>query len=186
MDESDARLARMEARLSLLEDQIALYQLMSLYGPLVDSGQAGRAAALWTEDGLYDWGAGPVADDVVSDGVVVEGAAGAARGRAALAGMVEGAFHQAIIAGGAGHVIGLPHITLMGDRARAISYSRLYRREGDGFQVWRVAANAWDFVRTAEGWRVERRINRLLDGQESARALLAGVGQTGLGDMEPG
>jgi hypothetical protein len=164
------RLEALEGRLQSLEDQVALYQLMSAYGPLVDSGDADATADLWIEDGVYDWGAGPRTQD--GDVSVKEGSAGGAYGRAAIAQMVRGPYHQAIIDGGAGHVTGLPHIVLSGDTAVAISYSRLYRRDGDNFRVWRVAANRWAFVRTAEGWRVKTRINRVLDGGEEARTLL--------------
>jgi hypothetical protein len=69
-------------------------------------------------------------------------------------------------------VIGLPHIVLDGDTAVATSYSRLYRRDGDNFRVWRVGANRWEFVRTADGWRVKNRVNRVLNGGEEPRALL--------------
>jgi hypothetical protein len=170
----DDRIEQLSARLGALEDQIALYQLMSLYGPLVDSGQAERTASLWTEDGVYDWGGGTPEPGAA----VAQGPAGAARGRDALAAMVDGPYHRAIIDGGAAHVIGLPHITLDGDTAAAISYSRLYRRERDGFRVWRVAANLWEFVRTETGWQVARRTNRLLDGSDEARALLGRAGET--------
>jgi hypothetical protein len=174
MSEAEDRLRRLEARTARLEDQVQLYQLMSRYGPLVDSGDAEGAASLWTEDGVYDWGGGstPSADGPASEGQVNKGAAGAAFGRAAVADMVRGAYHQRIIAEGAGHVIGLPHITVDRDTAFAISYSRLYRHDGDNFRVWRVAANRWEFVRTADGWQVARRVNRVLNGDAEARALL--------------
>ena len=40
MSDTEARLAALETRLRDLEDQVAIYQLMSAYGPLVDSGDA--------------------------------------------------------------------------------------------------------------------------------------------------
>ncbi len=170
MSDTDTRLAALETRLNDLEDQIALYQLMSAYGPLVDSGDAEATAALWVEDGVYDWGGGP--KPVSGEAAVKEGAAGAAYSQAAIADMVRGPFHQEIIHGGAGHVIGLPHIQLKGDTAIATSYSRLYRRDGENFRVWRVGANRWEFVRTADGWRVKNRVNRVLNGGEEPRQLL--------------
>ena len=60
MSDTEQRLAALEAKLHALEDQVALYQLMSAYGPLVDSGDAEATAAMWTEDGVYDWGGGLV------------------------------------------------------------------------------------------------------------------------------
>jgi hypothetical protein len=170
MTDTDTRLAALESRLRDLEDQVALYQLMSAYGPLVDSGDAEATAALWVEDGVYDWGGGPKPAD--GDAPVKEGAAGAAYSRSAIADMVRGPFHQEIIQGGAGHVIGLPHIVLNGDTAIGTSYSRLYRRDGENFRVWRVGANRWEFVRTPDGWRVKSRINRVMTGGEEPRQLL--------------
>jgi hypothetical protein len=173
MSDTETRLAALETRLRDLEDQVAIYQLMSAYGPLVDSGDAEATAALWIEDGVYDWGGGPKSAEGTP---MKEGAAGAAYDRAAIADMVRGPYHQEIIQGGAGHVIGLPHIVIDGDTAIATSYSRLYRRDGDNFRTWRVGANRWEFVRTAEGWRVKQRINRVLNGSAEARELLrAGV-----------
>ena len=168
MENIESRLAALEARVHQLEDQVQLYQIMSAYGPLVDSGDADATSALWTEDGIYDWGGGSERNSSSAK----EGAAGAAFSRAEIADMVRGEYHQAIIKGGAGHVIGLPHIVVDGDIAVAISYSRLYRRDGDNFRVWRVGANRWEFVRTTDGWRVKRRVNRVLTGDEEPRALL--------------
>src|SRR5579859_2749060 len=116
MSDIETRLAALEAKMHDLEDQVALYQLMSAYGPLVDSGDAEATAALWTEDGIYDWGGGPAA----ASGAVKEGPAGAAYGGDQIAAMVKGEYHQAIIKGGAGHVIGLPHVTVTGDAAVGI------------------------------------------------------------------
>jgi hypothetical protein len=180
MSNIEKRLAALEAKVHALEDQVALYQLMSAYGPLVDSGDAEATAGLWTEDGVYDWGGGPApapGTPVKEGPVFKEGAAGAAYSQAAIADMVRGPYHQEIIQGGAGHVIGLPHLKIDGDTAVGTSYSRLYRRDGDNFRTWRVGANRWEFIRTPDGWRVKQRINRVLNGDAEARDLLRrGVG----------
>jgi hypothetical protein len=170
MSDIEQRFTALEARMKELEDQVAIYQLMSAYGPLVDSGDAEATSNLWVEDGIYDWGGGT--QPSAPDAPVKEGAAGAAYSRAAIADMVRGPYHQEIIQGGAGHVIGLPHIVLSGDTAVATSYSRLYRRDGENFRIWRVGANRWEFVRTPDGWRVKTRINRVLTGSAEARELL--------------
>ena len=174
MDDLAARLTALERRLAEAEDKLAIYQLMSAYGPLVDSGDAKATSELWTQDGVYDWGAGPKPADGTP--VAKEGAAGAAYDRAEIAAMVNGAGHHEIIEGGAGHVIGLPHIVLDGHRAVATGYSRLYRWTGEAFIIWRVAANRWEFVRTPEGWRITSRVNRPLTGGDEPRRLLrAGI-----------
>lgn len=159
MAQVDEELLRMSETLRVLEDEREIIRLISSYGPAVDSGQSEAAAAIWTEDGVYD-----------SDSAVW-------RGRAEIAGMVEGDFHQRLIAGGAAHVVGVPHIRINGHRAVATCYSRVFRHVDDGFETYRVAVNRWELVRTPEGWRTAYRTNRLLDGSAEARALLARAGE---------
>jgi len=154
MEDAEARLERLEARVRQLEDQVALYQLISSYGPAVDSGSAEVVAAIWTEDGTYDTIPAPL------------------EGRAALEGMVRSEGHQGLIANGCAHVMALPYVTLDGDRAVSTGYSRVYLNDGDGFRVWRASSNRWEFERRPEGWRAVSRVNRALDGTEEARQLL--------------
>jgi hypothetical protein len=159
----EATVAALAARVSQLEDRLAIYQLMTTYGPAVDAGAGEVAAALWTADGVYDAGMG-------ADAIFV--------GAEAVGSMVEGEMHQGIIAGGSAHLIGLPHLEVHGDRAVATCYSQLMLYDGDraSFRVWRATANRWELVRTAQGWKVTSRVNRVLDGDPEARALLrAGI-----------
>jgi ketosteroid isomerase-like protein len=150
----DARIQQLEDRLQSLEDELAVWRLVNSYGPAVDSGNSEAASGIWTEDGVYDIGS-----DTWS-------------GRAAIAGMVEGEGHQGLIHEGAAHVMALPQVRLDGDTAVATGYSRVYRRVDDGFRVWRVAANRWELVRTAAGWRCVRRTTRLMDGSQEPRSLI--------------
>jgi hypothetical protein len=53
---SDDRLAALEDRLKLLEDERAIARLIASYGPLVDAGDAEAVASLWASDGGYDVG----------------------------------------------------------------------------------------------------------------------------------
>ncbi len=154
----DARIAALEERVRLLEDQLELYRLISSYGPAVDTGSSDAAGALWHENGYYEFEAegthrldGPaeVAAMVLSDG------------------------HQALIRQGCAHILALPVVRVNGDTAAATGYSRVYRHTDNGYEVWRVSANHWDFRRTPAGWRVEGRVNQTLDGSPEARAILA-------------
>ena len=123
---------------------------------MADAGQSEAIAALWTADGSY--------------GV---GGMGTAQGREAIAGLIDGPVHRALMADGCAHVLGPVAIDLEGDRACARGHSLVLRHTGAGFEVLRVSANRWVLVRTSEGWRVSHRENALLDGNEAARALLA-------------
>lgn len=144
----------LEARLRRCEDQLALYQLMMSYGPAVDSGSSDVASELWTEGGLYD------------------AQVGSWRGRRAIAEMIEGPDHQALIHNGAAHVAAMPLLSIEEDSAVATCYFHLYVRDGNGFRPWRVTATRWEFARQPDGWRITSRVNRLLDGGFEARQLL--------------
>ncbi len=145
-----------EARLRALEDREAIREIIARYGPLADSGNAVAVAALWTSDGVYAVDGFPEA-----------------RGHAAIAALIEGLVHQDLMARGCAHLLGSPTITLSGDQAEALCHCVVFRKGRDGWHAVRVAANRWQLVRTAEGWRARRRDNALLDGRDAARALFA-------------
>ena len=155
--QEDDRLAALEARVRLLEDQLAVQQLLNRWGPAVDTGESAAAAALWTDDG------------------VMESEIARLDGPAAVAEMVESDGQQALIEQGCAHVAGFPVIAVDGDRAVATCYSRVYLHQEDGgYEIWRVSANRWEFARTDDGWRATRRTNHVIDGGPEAQALLRG------------
>jgi len=51
------RMEAIEARLQILEDEIAISRLLSSYGPAVDSGKSGPTADLYAQDGTFDFSA---------------------------------------------------------------------------------------------------------------------------------
>lgn len=155
MTGADERLARLEARLRRAEDQLEILNLVAAYGPLVDNGDGAGAAALWTENGVYDVDTGTY------------------EGRDGIAAMVASRPHQRLIARGCAHLTSPPQVSLHEDTALAITQSQLVVRNGEGgFDVVRTTAHRWELVRTPEGWQVERRTSRLFDGSASARDLL--------------
>ena len=151
------RLTALEERVRLLEDQLAIHRLINTWGPAVDGDNPGAAAAIWTEDGV-----------LLSDmrGTRLDGPAAVAR-------MVRDAGHQELVRAGSAHIQSFPLVTVDGDTAKAIGYSRVYLHDdGGGHEVWRVSANRWDFRRTPQGWRVSRRVNQVIDGGPKAREVL--------------
>ena len=157
---SEDRLADLETRLRVLEDEREIARLIAAYGPLVDAGAAREVAALWTEDGVYD------VDEVYLDGID------------AIAGMVGSPAHQSWIRGGCAHVVGPPRITVDGDDAVAVCHSLMVVHTDEGFVVRRATANHWQLRRTDQGWRATVRTNRVLDGRAESPALL-GAGARG-------
>lgn len=153
MDE-DA-LGALQARVCRLEDESAITKLLMSYGPAADAGLTAFAGQLWLEDGVYDWDA---------DGEPHQGSA-------AVDAMLQGDRHQGLIGRGVAHFGGPPMIDVDGDRAVALNYSLIMRREQDRYFLWRVSAVRWDVERVDSQWRVRRRTNRLLDETGSGRRL---------------
>jgi uncharacterized protein (TIGR02246 family) len=159
-DATDNRLAALEERLRLVEDEQAIARLIASYGPFVDGGEADSVAGLWTEDGVYD----------VDEGFMA--------GRDQLAAMVRSRAHQGWIAAGCAHFLGPAHVTLDGDSAVAVCHSLMVVNSGGSFGadadfgVRRATAHHFELVRSDDGWRVARRTSRVLDGRREAPELL--------------
>lgn len=154
-------LAEIDRRLRQLEDERDIARLIASYGPLVDAGDAERAAALWTEDGVYD----------VGDWLMTS--------RAEVAAMVRSEAHQGLIARGCCHFFGPPVVTVSGDEAVAVCESTLLvRRDSGGYAVARAGVHLLRLRREGGGWRIVHRTARGFDGTPASRDLIA----DGLGD----
>jgi ketosteroid isomerase-like protein len=159
LEELRATVTELAARVRQLEDQLAITQLVSRYGPAVDSGSSQAAAELWTDDGVFE--VPPYA---------------VWTGRDDIAGMVDGEGHQELIHNGGAHVLTVPHVTIDGDEAQGWSYALNIRWDPGQERFWlaRVSANGWHWRRTPEGWRIAHRVNRNLDGSDEPRDVLRG------------
>jgi hypothetical protein len=161
----------LESRLRAIEDRLEIYNLIASHPPSADTGADYFTRQAYVEDGTIDLNAGKTA-----------------RGNEAIAAMVKEPGHQAAIASGLAHFCGLPRIDIDGDSATVTSYLQILTPHptaephevpnhgiSKGFRIHRVGANRWELVRTASGWRIERRTLRPLDGSEPARELLRGA-----------
>jgi hypothetical protein len=139
----------------MLEDRMAIYQLMSTYGPCADSGSGDVVETLYTDDGEYDSGF-----------IVCEGAAGV---RDMLEAMP---LHRSLMADGCAHIIDMPFLRIDGDKAIAFCHSQLLRHQGgENYVIFRTSATFWNFERTQVGWKIARRVNRPLNGTEDGQKL---------------
>lgn len=154
------RFTTLEGRVKALEDHVAILRLIYSWGPAVDTGSSDAAGALFDQEGVLE-----------SDLSRLDGPAD-------VVAMVESEGQQALIGQGCAHVQSAPVVNIDGDRATAIAYSQVYLHTEDGHQVWRVSANQWEFHLTPDGWRVSRRVNRVIDGQpESHHILVRALGE---------
>jgi hypothetical protein len=159
------RLADIERRLAAAEDQLAVYQLLMTYGPAADSGSDDVVLALHHQGAEYD-----------SQLEVFRGGPAVAEMIASLP------LHRDIMRGGSSHLATMPVVRIDGDKAYAVCHGQLlrYDKDADSFRVWRATAVVLEFRRTPDGWKIYRRVNRLLDGSDAShqhmRAGLAAVG----------
>jgi hypothetical protein len=160
-------LDELAARLQRVEDELAIRRVILTYGPAADAGETERAGALWADDGEYDW------DNELP----------ALQGPAAVAAMLQGKGHQSLIASGVAHFAGPPLVEIDGDRATALSYSFVLRRDDDQrVYVWRLGAARWEFVRVEGAWRIHRRTHRQLDETGVGRELFGDTLRAGFGE----
>ncbi len=168
MHQPQATNRTLEDRVRAIEDQLEIYNLIASHPPSADTGADYYTRAVYTEDGVFDRGPHP-----------------GGAGNEAIAAVGKTPAHQAAISGGLAHFCGLPHIELDGNRAAVTSYLQILMPDPNGtpvelsnhgtsrgFRIHRVAANRWELVRTAEGWKIKRRTLRPLDGSEPARQIL--------------
>jgi hypothetical protein len=151
------RLTALEQRVRVLEDHLAILRLINTWGPAVDTGHGEAAASLWTDDGILESDLSHLV------------------GPGAVAAMVASEGQQALIRDGSAHVPAFPVVAVEGDQATATGYTWVYRHRPEGYEVWRVSANQWEFRRTAGVWRVARRTTQVIDGGPKAQELLRGA-----------
>lgn len=94
-------------RVGRLEDEATIRRLVLSYGPAADAGLTSLAAAVWFDDGIYDWDA---------DGTPHASSA-------AVEEMLRGEGHQGLIARGVAHFGGPVVVDVQGDKAIAVNYS---------------------------------------------------------------
>jgi hypothetical protein len=162
------QLEELAARLQRVEDELAIRRVVLSYGPAADAGLAARAARLWADDGEYDWDA-----DIAP-----------LRGPGAVEHMLEGDGHQRLIHEGVAHFAGPPLIEVDGDRAAALSYSLVLRRDAEDGRayVWRLGAARWEFARVDGAWRIRQRTHRQLDATGAGRQLFGDTLRTRFGE----
>jgi hypothetical protein len=149
------RLVALEDRIRFLEDSAELNRLVASWGPAADTANGTAASWFWTEDAVLE-----------TETHRLDGAAG-------VRAMIDGEGQQALVRQGCAHVQSLPVVRIDGDDAMAINYGRVYRHAEDGYEIWRVSVNCWEFRRTADGWRVTRRKVHVIDGGPESRELLS-------------
>ncbi|CAN5174986.1 hypothetical protein BH09PSE3_BH09PSE3_28350 [soil metagenome] len=165
-------IASLSERLTRVEDRLAILDLLA--GSAISSDTASETfwADMFTDDAVMDRG-GAVPDDV---------------GRENLLAIVRSPSQRAAIDAGMAHLAMMPTIAIDGDRATATGYLLIVvpdtearaillpgKGSSAGIGIYQVTVNRWELVRTADGWRVSRRVVRALAADDSRSILARGI-----------
>ena len=156
---TEDRLAALEKRLQAAEDHLEILNLLMSYGPLADSCSVDEATAQWVAGGGYNYG-------------LMDGGTRRLEAPEPLGGLWRQPGHVELTKTGSAHMAATPKITVDGDCAQAVGYSIVVLREGTRWFVWRAAVNHWTLTRTQEGWRVQEKFNRTLDGSDASHEVM--------------
>src|SRR5262249_26644846 len=160
MTDLERTVADLARRVQALEDEVAIRDVITRYGPAADAGDAAGAAGVFTEDGVYDVDVGRM------------------EGREAVRGLIAGERHQAMV-GRCAHQMGPFVIRLEDQRAVATGYSRVYLAGPEGTCIYRVSFNRWFLVKRGCEWLIERRKTRVLGHAEALEVLRAWLAHPG-------
>ncbi len=128
-----------EARLTRLEDLMAIHQLFVDYGEHLDSGNFEAYSQLFADDGE-----------------VLLGPYGRAKGRSEIKALMDA--QLAADVGKTFHIVGNPRVTITGDTATSTVMWSVAQMANDGLaRVSMVGHHIDQLTRTAEGWRFQRR-----------------------------
>lgn len=158
-----------DKRLRIIEDKLAIYELIASHPPSADTGSADYTSSVYLDDGVFD--RGPTLDG--------------ARGAKAIAAFIQRSEHDEAIRDGLAHFAGLPLIDLRGDAAIVTSYLMIVHldHEGqprdlpnhgvsNGYRIHRVVVNRWELTRCDRRWMIAKRTLLPVDGSELHQRLL--------------
>lgn len=167
---SEDRFAALEERLGIIENKLAIHELIASHPPSADTAYAGYTASVYFQDGIFDRGPG------------LDGTTGAE----AIASFITTPAHEQAIRQGLAHFCSPPLIDLRGDEAVVTSYLLLLHIDeaGDsrelpnhgastGYRVHRVLVNRWELALSEGRWKIRRRTLLPADGTDAPRELLA-------------
>lgn len=150
-------------RLDRVEAELAIRNVIALYGLAADCGDVETALSCHTRDAVY----------VVSDPNAGRGAASSDLelvGHSAIQHMLLSDMHQSLLPNCA-HTVGPLAVNVDGETASVLGYSRVYNKDGDAPVLMRLAFNEWVMQKDGNEWKIKRRESRVM-GEEAAQDLL--------------
>ena len=153
----------LEARLIRTEAELAVRNIIAVYGMAADCGDIETALACHTEDAVY----------VVSNPNAGRGGETGdleLKGHQAISDMLNSDMHQSLLPNCA-HTVGPLTVKLDNDQAEVLGYSRVYHKNAETPSLMRLAFNHWTLRKSDEGWKISRRESRVM-GEDEAQTML--------------
>ena len=148
--------ASVEERLRLIEDRVAINQVICGYGYAVDGLNAEVVGSSYAQQGVYAVG------DI-----------GEFSGRDNIAAIAKDPGHLALVKAGCAHMSSPPYVVIEGDRAVATCHTMVAMHREDGFFIGRLSASRVELERLPDGrWQIIHRQNYMLDGNPAGSQML--------------
>lgn len=165
----ESRLEELERRLSVAEAELAIRNLITRYSLAADCGDAEAAIACHTEQAVYTVSAPCAGRD--KDEAAEHGSEDLKlHGHKAIAEMLNSPLHQSLLPDCA-HTVGPFCVEITANTAKAVGYSRLYRKQEEEFGLMRLSINEWSFEKQQGQWLISARESRLLGSEEAQKIL---------------
>lgn len=153
----------LEDRITRVEAELAIRNVIARYGMAVDCGDVETALACHIEDAVY----------VVSNPNAGRGDETAdleLRGHQAISDMLTSEMHQSLLPHCA-HTVEPLIVEVTGDDAKVLGYSRVYHQQA----LMRLAINQWMMRKVGSEWKIARRESRVMDGESAQDLLIRGL-----------
>jgi len=148
-----------ENRITRIETELAIRNVIARYGLAADCGDVATALACHVQDAVY----------VVSNpraGRNDEGGDLELKGHQAIRDMLTSEMHQSLLPDCA-HTVGPMVVEVENDTAKVTGYSRVYHEQ----KLMRLAVNNWAMRKDGSDWKIARRESRVV-GEDIAQKLL--------------
>jgi len=149
--------------------ELAIRNVINLYGLAADCGDIETALACHTEDAIY----------VVSDPRAGRDGKAAdlhLTGHDAIRDMLASDMHQSLLPNCA-HTVGPLVVKVDGQNAKVLGYSRVYNKLDDKPVLMRLAFNRWDMRAVNEQWKIARRESRVMGEEQAQDMLKSNIGE---------
>jgi len=149
----------LEDRITRVETELAIRNVIARYGLAADCGNVTAALACHTEDAVY----------IVSNPQAGRGGEVGdleLKGHQAIADMLRSDMHQSLLPDCA-HTVGPFVVDIEGATAKVLGYSRVYHKQ----KLMRLAVNQWTMRKDGRAWKIARRESRVM-GEDAAQELL--------------